>query len=294
MTLSIASAPGAWGIEPPVSPRYPPWTRVLDEIAEAGFNGCELGPIGYLPRGQELIQALASRGLKMPAAFVMEPLSAPDAFHRTVALARETCGVLESVGAKTLILIDGLHPSRSATAGRSEDAARLDLSLWEQLMTTAQAICQVAAEHGLSIAFHPHAGTNVEFEDEIDRLMSDLDSPNAGICIDTGHAVFAGIDPARLARRYASRLVHVHLKDVDDAVLQRCLAGSASFEQAVASGVFTPLGGGSIDLEDFADALRAAGYEGWATFEQDRLVERIGDALDDARRSLQHARSIGL
>lgn len=292
--VRLASAPGSWGIEPPAQAGYPSWTRVLNEMAAAGYDGTELGPPGYLPSGQELREALASRRLQMPAGFLMEQLSSAAQLDRILGVAQETCATLSAAGAQTLILIDGLDPSRSATAGRSGDAARLAGQEWEQLVDVSQAVCEVAGEHGLQVAFHPHAGTHVEFEDEIDRIMDELTAENAGICIDTGHSVYADVDPVALLRRYASRLVHVHLKDVDTEVLERCRREMLSFEQSVAAGVFTPLGAGSIDLAAFVSALHEIGYEGWATFEQDRVVDTIDDALPDARASLEHVRSLGL
>lgn len=292
--VRLASAPGSWGIEPPAHAGYPSWTRVLDEMASAGYDGTELGPPGYLPSGRELRNALDSRGLQMPAGFLMEQLSSTAELDRIVGVARETCATLSSAGAQTLILIDGLDPGRSATAGRGGEAARLEGEAWEQLIRTSQAVCEVAREHGLQVAFHPHAGTHVEFEDEIHRVMDDLPAQNAGICIDTGHSVYADVDPVALLRRYALRLIHVHLKDVDVEVLERCRRDALSFEQSVAAGVFTPLGAGSIDLAAFARALHEVGYEGWATFEQDRVVDSIDDALPDARASLEHVRGLGL
>ncbi len=292
--IKLASAPGSWGIEPPAHDGYPPWTRVLDEMAAAGYDGTELGPPGYLPSGQELREALRSRGLQMPAGYLMEPLSSAAELDRILDVARSTCATLAAAGAQTLILIDGLTPGRSATAGRSEDAARLTAEDWSQLVRASEAVCGVAREHGLRVAFHPHAGTHVEFEDEVERMMDDLPAESAGLCIDTGHSLFAGIDPVALLRRHASRLVHVHLKDLDLDVLERCRREALSFEQSVAAGVFTPLGAGSIDLAAFARALHEAGYDGWATFEQDRVVDGIDEALPDARASLEHLRRIGL
>ncbi|HET8814303.1 MAG TPA: TIM barrel protein, partial [Solirubrobacterales bacterium] len=254
--MRIATAPGTWGVEPPASdPGVPRWERVLDEIAEAGFDGSELGPLGYLPAPPTLGRALRERGLSMPAGFVMEPLSIAEETERVARVAGETCSALSSVGAEILILIDGLSPERSATAGRASDARRLSVRGWDQLIATCDAVAAIAAESGLRVAFHPHAGTNVEFRDEIDRLMDDLDALNVGLCLDTGHAIYAGIDPVALIAAHHRRLLHVHLKDVDAAVLAAAVRDGGSFEQAVSAGVFTPLGEGSVDLEAVAEAL---------------------------------------
>lgn len=290
--MKIATAPGTWGIEPPPQPTDPPWQRILDEIAAAGFDGSELGPYGYYPTDPaELKTAFAQRSLELPAGFVMERLAATDR-EALLEIARCTCASVARAGGRTIVLIDGLDPQRVATAGRSDAAARIEEPGWQRLLGGVEAVRALAQEWDLALAFHPHAGTFVEFEDEIERLMEQVD-PSVGLCLDTGHALYAGIDPIALVQRYADRLLHVHLKDLDLDALRRCLASEASFLEVVAAGVFTPLGDGSADLAGVAQALQAIGYDGWATFEQDRTLASIEQALTESSVSLSHARAIG-
>ena len=49
MSIRIGNAPCSWGVEFANDPRNPPWTRVLDQCRDAGYNGIELGPIGFMP-----------------------------------------------------------------------------------------------------------------------------------------------------------------------------------------------------------------------------------------------------
>jgi len=290
--MRLASAPGTWGIEPPAQLGDPSWPRILDEIAEARFDGSELGPYGYYPTNlDELARAFAERGLELPAGFVMESLS-DGTLAAVLDVTRRTCASVAHGGGTVLVLIDGLAAQRTATAGRSELAPRLDTAAWTRLLNTIEAVNAIAHDWDLSVAFHPHAGTHVEFEDEIDLLMADVDS-SVGLCVDTGHASYAGIDPVGLIERYARRIVHMHLKDLDVNILRRSLAAGASFQETVAGHVFTPLGDGSVDLAGVSSALHAIDYDGWATFEQDRVLSTIDEALPDARRSLEHARRVG-
>jgi inosose dehydratase len=287
--MHIATAPGTWGVEPPASATDPPWTRIADEIAQAGFDGTELGPLGYYPTAPtQLREALAVRDLGLPAGFVMEPLAGDRA--AVVEIAQRTSELVAAAGGTVLVLIDGLDDQRVMTAGRTGFAVRCDDRRWERLVGTTNVIVEVAAAAGLRVAFHPHAGTFVEFEDEIDRLMSDT---GIDLCLDTGHAAYVDIDPIVLVHRYAQRIGHVHLKDVDGARLRRCVEEQLGFVDAVAAGVFTPLGDGSVDLQGVAAALQETGYHGWATIEQDRTLDTIDAALEESRRSLLHARSVG-
>src|SRR5688572_18480421 len=47
--ITITCAPCCWGVDDVKNPHLPPWERVLDEAAQAGFGGLELGPYGYIP-----------------------------------------------------------------------------------------------------------------------------------------------------------------------------------------------------------------------------------------------------
>ena len=60
---------------------------------------------------------------------------------------------------------------------------------------------------------HPHVGTMVEKGDEVQRV---LENSSIALCLDTGHLLIGGTDPAVLTRQAPERIAHTHLKDVDD------------------------------------------------------------------------------
>jgi inosose dehydratase len=295
MRVRVATAPGSWGVEPPGDPTDPPWRDVLDEIAAAGFEGVELGPVGYLPEEPARLRAeLSARRLELAGGYVMAPFHRRSARASVLDVTRRTCRAVAGGGARHLVLIEALEPVRSAAAGRPEAAPRLDDRGWATLQKAVHEVAFLAAEEfGLQAAFHPHAGTYVEFEDEVERLLEATDPLLVGLCVDTGHSLFAGLDAAALVREHAGRVHHVHVKDVRQVVLDSARMRHLTFERAVAAGVFCPLGEGAVDFAALHVALEDAGYDGWATFEQDRLV---GDpaARPDAEASLEYLRRIGL
>jgi inosose dehydratase len=295
MTLKIANAPTSWGIEDPTDRTNPPWRRVLDEAATAGYRGIELGPLGYLPDdGAALRAELDERSLQLVAGYLFEPLETPSDADRASGIAERTCELLAAAGARHLVVIQGFTVDRERAAGRPGTAAALTDDEWENLVTTIHRIARIAVGHGLDPCFHPHAGTHVEYEAEIERLAAATDKDLVGLCIDTGHCAYVGVDPVALYRRHADRVRYFHLKDVDPAALEDALARGLSFNEAVVAGVFCPLGAGVVDFAALRVALAEHGYDGWATVEQDRLPSDTTTPAEDAAASLEHLLSVGL
>jgi inosose dehydratase len=291
--VALATGPVTWGVDFADAPGNPPWERVLDEIAASGLGALELGPVGYLPEDPRMLRAaLDVRGLKAVGSFVFDdfhdPARAPDIDEQT----ERACRAIVAAGGAVLVVIDRPGPERAATAGRSDAAPRLDGAGWTAMVTAIRRSAAIAEGHGLRAAFHPHAGSFVEFEDEIERLLDDTE---LGLCLDTGHAAYAGIAADRALIDYGDRLAHVHLKDVRGDVLARVRvrAERLDFWAAIAAGVFCPLGEGIVDLPAALGALGSVGYRGYATIEQDR-VPGSGAPLDDLAASLRVLAAAGL
>jgi inosose dehydratase len=206
------------------------------------------------------------------------------------------CRVLSSLGARFLVVIDRMVMDRRRTAGRSEDAERLSDADWAQMMETISKVAAIAdREFGLRPVLHPHSGTHIEFEDEIDRALGDLPSSSIGFCIDTAHTAIAGMQACDLADRHGSRLEYFHFKDVDEAVLQQMLRERLEFEEALAIGLFCPLGRGVVDFPGLRRSLERASSVRSATVEQDpdpRVANHSG--LAAAKESIRFLREVGL
>jgi inosose dehydratase len=293
MPLRVANAPNSWGIEDPGDPANPPWGRVLDETAGAGYAGTELGPPGYLPdHPARLRRELDVRGLQLVAGFVFAPLHTAEGVAAALRTARTTCGLLAQCGAGQLVIGQDFTPDRERSAGRPAEATPLADPEWRLLVRGIHAVARVASEeHDLEPCFHPHAGTYVEFEPEIERVIADTDPSLVSLCIDTGHCAYAGVDPVDLYRRHAERVAYFHLKDLRPELLR---TGAPSWEEAVAAGVFCPLGEGTVDFAALAEALDEHGFDGWGAVEQDRLPTDDASPAEHAVASLRHLRTVGL
>lgn len=292
--IRVSTAPGTWGVEPGEQAGQPPWGLVLDEVSAAGFDGIELGPYGYLPTDPtRLGSELTSRDLELAGGYVMEPLHDAGETDRILDAATQTCSLLAAGGARVVVLIGALAQARSAAAGREDFAPPLAGSERATFLRTLSELVAIAEREGLSAVLHPHAGTHVEFEHEIEEVLEEVDGP-LGLCVDTGHCLYSGVDATALVKRHPGLVRHVHLKDLHEPILRKALNSELSFEQAVAAGTFCPLGQGDVDLRGFLRCLRGLDYRGWATFEQDRLPTQYREARAAAEQSLDHLRGLGL
>jgi hypothetical protein len=80
---------------------------------------------------------------------------------------------------------------------------------------------------------HPHVGTMVENGAEVRRV---LEGSSISLCLDTGHLLIGGTDPAELARQAPERIAHVHFKDVDASLAGRVQDGRLTYTQGSARG----------------------------------------------------------
>ncbi len=295
MTITIGNGPVSWGVTQTVQDDEPHWTTVLDAIADAGYAHTELGRLGYYPDDPgALTEALAERGLTLSAGVVFRPFHDPRERGAILDWARRLCRLLASQNAPWAILIDAFDPPRFSTAGRTDDAPRLERGEWTAMVDSIADTAAVARDHGLSAVLHPHAGTYLEFPDEIARVLGDLGADSIGLCVDTGHSLFADIDPVSLIDRYADRVRYLHLKDIDRDRLASVRDRALDFDGAVRAGVFVPLGRGDVDFQGVRAALDRAGFAGMASVEQDADLDNPGDPSADAASSLAFLRRVGL
>jgi inosose dehydratase len=106
---------------------------------------------------------------------------------------------------------------------------------------------------------------------------------------DTGHALYGGVDPLELVKKYADRIIHVHLKDIRKEVLEQVAEQQMSFLDSVKAGVFTVPGDGCINFKPIFEALADSGYKGWFVVEAEQDPARA-DPLEYARKARTYIR----
>lgn len=127
---------------------------------------------------------------------------------------------------------------------------------------------------GMPLAYHPHMGSCIEDETDIDRLM-EFSPPEVHLLYDTGHIRFGGGDVIGVFRKWRDRVLHVHFKDVRAEIVRDVRENARSFLDAVIAGAFTVPGDGTpgeggIDFQVVANELGAADYAGWIVVEAEQ------------------------
>jgi len=269
----FATAPVSWGVgDYPDESWKQPYETILDEIAECGYEGTELGPFGYFPANSEVLRpVLEKRGLKMLSSFVPVALSDAGAATKVIEHIRQVGSLLSAMGAPCIVLADEQSPARERVAGRvpADGSKGLSAGQWRNVASIVAAAREVAGGFGLDIVFHPHVATFVETPAEVATFFDVTCKSGIGLCLDTGHCYYGGGDPATEAGKYKGLLRYLHIKDIDRAVLDECHRKELDFNQAVEAGVFTPIGDGCLDFPQFFARAAANGYRGWCVVEQD-------------------------
>ena len=292
--MRVGNAPVIWGVFEADRPN-PPFGGVLDAIAQAGYEGTELGPYGYLPTAADALdRELKSRRLSLGSSFVALPLEDPAGRAAGVEHALTVARLLKTQGVGELILADDEDPGRTRIAGRVDADGRAGWTerQWREVAETLHAVARALRDTlGMRVVFHHHAGTFVETPQEIERLLEQTDPETVGLLLDTGHAVYGGGDPLELVMRHGPRIRYVHLKDAQRAELERVRATEIPMAEAWARGVFCPLGEGVVDFPRLIEILRRRGYAGWLIVEQDVVPDAQGRLDPDPFASARHSRA---
>jgi len=269
-----------------------PAATVLDACSELGFDGVQLGR-GF-PLGDELQAELRARHLRLAEVYAELPVTADGPTDDALEIGRERLALLHDAGGDVLVAACQIGGGRERWAARGDDPAapRLSEQGWQRLVDVLGILAAETRQAGRTFAFHPHAGTFVETPAEIRRLAAATDPARVAICLDAGHATVGGGDAVALVAELGSRIRHVHVKDVDPAVLADLRTGRLpDFAAAIRARVFTELGRGQLDVDGLVGALDAIGYGGWLMVEQDSTWLAPAESLRIGRATLLEALS---
>ncbi|HTS38667.1 MAG TPA: TIM barrel protein [Candidatus Solibacter sp.] len=293
----FSSAPDSWGVLDYPGPSWEQsYEKMLDEMADAGYAGTELGPYGFFPPDPEILQAqLAKRKLQLVGSFVPVRLGDFTSGKEVLERIRKVGKLLAALHAPFLVMADDQSAERNSFSGRASEPGCpvLSAAQWRHVGTVVADAEKVANEYGLDLVFHPHVATYVETPEECERFFAAASHTNIGLCLDTGHCVYGHGVAVHEAEKYKDKLRLVHIKDCNAAVLEEARRHKWTFEQAIENKVFTIIGKGDIDFPEFFRTLAKNSYSGWFVVEQDvKFSDATIRPAESVTASLQYLQTV--
>jgi inosose dehydratase len=267
-----------------------PFEQCVSEMALAGFEGCSVGH--KFPKDPEVLKReLGLRGLRVSEPWASTLFTVKEMEERTVENFRQQMAFIKEMGGTDVVVAELGHAVHQQPVFVLANKPVFSDEQWGRMVEGLNLLGRMAAEEEMRLCYHHHMGTGVQTRAEVDRLMDDTDPEVVHLLFDTGHLYWAGDDPLDMARAYAHRIKHVHLKDIRKDVLDRGMERKMSFLESVIEGAFTVPGDGVIDFEPIFRTLADAGYEGWLIVEAEQDPHKA-NPLEYAKKARTYLRQV--
>ena len=240
----------------------------LSEGSEIGYKGFELG--NKFPKDPETLRAkVAEYGAVVVSGWYSGRL-AEGTLDAEIEAVQEHMKKLVFNGCKVMVYgeVAGSVQGEQQTP-LSRRPRFTERTQWEAYAKRLEGFGAYLKTQGITLAYHHHMGAYCESTQDLDTLMS-LTTTNVGLLFDTGHITFAGGNALTEIKKHIKRIVHVHCKDVREAVMKKARNNDQSFLNSVLDGVFTVPGDGMIDFEPILTLLAEHHYKGWLVVEAEQ------------------------
>lgn len=238
--------------------------RAIDDIASIGFRGIQLRSnvlTRFGDRPAELRKLLDQHRLTLVA--LSSGAAKIDPALRNAMLDEHTSHAkfVRDVGGLYLQMTDERPKGRAVV---SDDYVQLGHLLTE--------IGKRAGDLGIPLGYHNHMNSLGERPEEVDRILDAADPRFVKFELDIAHYQQGGGDPVRAIRKYAERLLFLHIKDVESPV-----PGDPTKAYQ-----FVELGRGKVDVKGVFAALADVKFSGWAVIELDAVPDKARTPKESA------------
>lgn len=249
------------GIRPDLAP---PLEELLARVAEIGFAGvpaevpASLDEAGYAG-------LLAQHGLRCAPGYFQADFADVDGRPAMVEAAAAAARSHARLGLDR-IFIAAQFPNAARYAAPGQGACADPQWLASVIDGLAPACAAMVAE-GVTPCLHPHVGSAIEVESEIEAVLAAIPSSQLLAGPDIGHLGWAGLDPVQFVQRHRDRIGAVHFKDMRKAVAVDGAAQGRNYRETAWGGLWTAPGRGDVGCQQVLDALD--GFSGWIVAEID-------------------------
>lgn len=263
--------------------------QCVSEMALAGFTGSEVG--NKYPKDPAVLKPMLElRGIEICNAwFSTFLISKP--YEETEAEFEKHVAFLAAMGAKVVGVSEQSYSIQGIqTQPVFEGKYEMNDAEWALLCDGLNKLGRLSLEkYGVALTFHHHMGTVVQSGAETERLMAGTDPNYVSLLFDSGHFAYCGEKPVEIAKKHASRIKHVHLKDIRPDVVKRVRKEKLSFLEGVRQGTFTIPGDGCVEFDPIFKVLAESGYQGYMVVEAEQDPAKA-DPLEYAIRARKFIR----
>jgi inosose dehydratase len=146
-------------------------------------------------------------------------------------------------------------------------------AMYHEMSVTFDEIGKRIADIGMKFGVHAHLGSNFQTRRDVDAILERTNPQWVHFILDTGHLTMAGMDPVELTRRYVSRIIEYHLKDVakeNRGGYKGPELKPGTYNTNNDNLIFYSLGKGGVDFPAILQILNESNWRGWFTVELDR------------------------
>jgi len=267
------------------------YQQIMSEMALAGFEGCSISHT-YPTDPEVLKHEMEMRGLVVSEPWVSLYFTVNEMVDLTLDSFKRELENVVAMGGKEMVVAElGNSVHQLPDVALLPNKPIFDDEQWNRLADGLNEVGRLTDDAGLLLCYHHHMGTGVQTRPEVDRLMEMTDPATVHLLLDAGHLYWGGGDPLELARDYAHRIRHVHLKDVRKSVCDEAIEKRWSFYDGIMNGVFTVPGDGDIDFVPILQVFADAGYEGWFSVEAEQDPAKA-NPLEYALKARQYIRDV--
>lgn len=123
-------------------------------------------------------------------------------------LGERTCKLLKYCGAKYINLQGNIWQDEPFIRPDNPELIDAYIDAFEKMG-------RIAKFYGIQACMHPHGGTAMFSESQIDYFIEHCDMNLVHLTLDTAHTTLAGMDPCKAIDKYAKYIDYIHLKDLD-------------------------------------------------------------------------------
>jgi inosose dehydratase len=251
--------------------------QAIDDVAAVGYRGIQLRTSTLPEFGDKpaaLKALLGERNLTMVAFSSGGVRIDPEFEAEDLAIHMKHARFVRDVGGLYLQLTD-TRPKRTLVPADYQRLGRLMTEIGKR-----------TADIGIPVAYHNHMNAIGERPEEVDWVLNATDPRYVKVLLDVAHYTQGGGDPVQAIKKYADRILLLHIKDVVSPLPGATGDPMRSFK-------WVELGAGKVNLKGVFTALQDIKFKGWAIVELDAVPDKAKTPKEYAVVAKDFLKSIG-